>query len=182
MRSRVELAEHLLCCAYNTFSDNVVGVTADEALWTPPGGYRSVLGIIKHTAAWSHVYRSFAFDPEPRGWTQVDWPRGLRDTIERTPEYLGEVIGWFHRSHELWMRSLGGVTEEEIDLPHPLHWGQQAPLYDIVVMIANHHAYHAGEINQILAIQRGEAWEEGEEVEENHISTVGHRVRPAWLG
>ena len=24
-------------------------------------------------------------------------------------------------------------------------------------------------------------WEYGEEVEENHIATVGHRVRPAWM-
>jgi hypothetical protein len=27
----------------------------------------------------------------------------------------------------------------------------------------------------------GEAWEYGEEVEENHISTLGHRVRPPWI-
>jgi hypothetical protein len=33
----------------------------------------------------------------------------------------------------------------------------------------------------ILAIHRQEAWEHGEEVEENHISTAGHGVRPAWM-
>ena len=33
----------------------------------------------------------------------------------------------------------------------------------------------------ILAIRRGEAWEFGEEVEENHIATAGHGVRPAWM-
>jgi hypothetical protein len=27
----------------------------------------------------------------------------------------------------------------------------------------------------------GEAWEYGEEVEENHISTLGHRVRRPWI-
>lgn len=41
--------------------------------------------------------------------------------------------------------------------------------------------YHAGELNQVLSICRGEAWEEGEEVEENNVSTVGHRVQPPWL-
>jgi hypothetical protein len=50
-----------------------------------------------------------------------------------------------------------------------------------VTIVAHHHVYHAGEINQLLAIVRGEAWEEGEEVEENHISTLGHRVTPPWL-
>ena len=49
-------------------------------------------------------------------------------------------------------------------------------------MVAGYHVYHAGEINQLLAIRRGEAWEEGEEVEEKHIATVGHRVRPPSLG
>jgi len=41
--------------------------------------------------------------------------------------------------------------------------------------------YHAGEINTIPAVHRGEAWEYTEEVEKNHISTVGHRVRPPWM-
>jgi hypothetical protein len=58
------------------------------------------------------------------------------------------------------------------------HWGKTAPFREIVAMVAEHWSYHAGEINEILAIRRGEAWEDGEEVEENHISTVGHRVRP----
>ena len=57
-----------------------------------------------------------------------------------------------------------------------MYWGEEAPLFDIVSMIARHHVYHAGELNQVLSIFRGEAWEEGEEVEENNISTVGHRV------
>jgi hypothetical protein len=50
----------------------------------------------------------------------------------------------------------------------------------VIAIITNHHSYHAGEMNQILSIKRGKAWEEGEEVEENHISTVGHRVKPPW--
>jgi hypothetical protein len=46
------------------------------------GGYRSILGILKHTAGWSHVYHSYAFDATPRHSNAVDWPRGLRDTVE----------------------------------------------------------------------------------------------------
>jgi len=33
----------------------------------------------------------------------------------------------------------------------------------------------------ILAIRRGEAWEYSEKVEENHISSAGHGVRPGWM-
>lgn len=181
MRSRTELTQHLLDVAYRTFIDNLAGLTLEEALATPVGGYRSVLGTIKHAAGWSHVYRSFAFDRTPKGWSRIEWPRGLRDTVDTSRDYLDEIIAWFQLSHELWTQSLGSVDDADLDEPRPLHWGQSAPLYDIIVMIASHHIYHAGEINQLLAIYRGEAWEEGEEVEENHISTVGHRVRPPWL-
>jgi hypothetical protein len=70
---------------------------------------------------------------------------------------------------------------DDLDAPRPVHWGGTAPLSEIVAIVAAHWAYHAGEINAILAIRRGQAWEYGEEVEENHITTAGHRVRPAWM-
>ena len=39
--------------------------------------------------------------------------------------------------------------------------------------------HHHG-TSQKISVAWEEAWEYGEEVEENHISTVGHRVRPPW--
>ena len=60
------------------------------------------------------------------------------------------------------------------------YWSQPKPLQVTIVIMIQHDLYHAGEINQLLAIRRGEAWEEGEEVEENHIATEGHRVTPPW--
>ena len=55
--------------------------------------------------------------------------------------------------------------------------GDVWPLRQIVAYTATHWAYHAGEINVILANRRREAWEYGEHVEENHILTIGHSVR-----
>lgn len=51
---------------------HVDGISLEAALFVPTGGYRSVLGTLKHAAAWSHVYRSYAFDPEPRHWHEID--------------------------------------------------------------------------------------------------------------
>ena len=89
-----------------------------------------------------------------------------------------EILAWFERSYERWVASLDVA---DLDAPTELHWDARAPLRDVVVIVASHWTYHAGEINALLAIRRGEAWEETEEVEENHISTVGHRVHPAWM-
>lgn len=157
---------------------NLQGVGIAEALQAA-GGFRSILGIAKHVAAWSAVYHSYAFEPNPRHWQQTAWPRGLRDTIEPTQDYLDEIIAWLEASHRRWVASVAAAPD--LDAPAPVHWGSTAPLADIVAMVAAHWTYHAGEINAILAIIRGEAWEFTEEVEENHISTAGHRMRPAWM-
>jgi hypothetical protein len=166
--------------AYQIMWGHLDDLTFEEALFVPTGGYRSVLGTLKHAAGWSHVYRSYAFDPTPRHWHEIDWPRGLRDTVAKTRPYLDDVIAWFKLAHEQWAESLSRVSDVRLDEPLPVHWGETAPLFDIVVIIAGHHIYHAGELNQVLSICRGEAWEEGEEVEENNVSTLGHRVVPPW--
>ncbi len=181
MHTKQDGALYLLDHAYQTLKDNLRGLTLDEALTVPQGGYRSILGTLKHAAGWSHVYRSYAFDPQPRHWRQLAWPYGLRDTIVTSEPYLQSVIAWLDEAHRQWLADLGRVEEDRWNEPRPLHWRQQAPLDEIVVMVAGHHLYHAGELNQVLSIWRGEAWEEGEEVEENNVSTVGHRVRPPWL-
>jgi len=181
MRSRLDLAVHSLEAAADVLLKNVERVSVEESLFLPAGGYRSILGTLKHAAGWSHVYRSYAFDPLPRHWREIDWPRSLRDTIIPDEIYFKELIQWFISAHQLWLADLGKTKSAQIDELRLCHWGERIPLFDIVNIIAGHHLYHAGEINQLLSICRGEAWEEGEEVEENHISTLGHRVRPPWL-
>jgi uncharacterized damage-inducible protein DinB len=178
MGSEGALARAMLEEAHRTLSTNIEGISLEEAL-EAAGGYRSILGILKHVAGWNAVYYSYAFDPEPRHWKQTDWPRGLRDRIEPTEAYLLELVDWFEAVSGRWLERLSAV--EDLGAHRPVHWGDTAPLGDIVAIVAAHWLYHAGEINAILAIRRGEAWEHLEEVEENHILTVGHRVRPPWM-
>jgi uncharacterized damage-inducible protein DinB len=180
MKSRLDMARFLLDSAYRSLQDNLRNLTLEEALFVPAGGYRSILGTLKHIAGWSHVYRSFAFDQAPQHWDDLDWPHGLRDTILKSEAYLRDVIQWIAESQAQWQTCLGQLEAGQIEELRPAHWGEKLPLFEILVLIAMHHEYHAGEINQLLSIYRGEAWEEGEEVEENHVSTVGHRVIPPW--
>lgn len=164
--------------AHETFVGNVRGVSLEDAL-DAAGGYRSILGIMKHVAGWAAVYHSYAFDPEPNHWDEINWPRGLRETIDPSKEYVDEILAWLERSYARWLESV--AEPADLDEPRPVAWGTTAPLREIVAMVAGHLSYHAGEINEILAIRRGEAWELGEQVEENHIPTAGHGVRPAWM-
>ena len=182
MDSRIALARGWLAAAFQTLHDNLYGLSLSEALFVPQGGYRSVLGTLKHTAAWAHVYRSYAFDEHPTNWLDVAWPHDLRDTILPSQAYLDKVLAWTDLSHELWQRDLQAVSDADLDQPRPLHWGERRPLADIVRMVTMHYVYHAGEINQLLSIARQEGWENGEEVEENLAPSEGHRVVPPWKG
>ena len=69
----------------------------------PMGGCRSVLGTLKHAAGWSHVYRSYAFDREPRHGDEIDWPHGLRDTVIKSQPCVRDLTAWFESSHEQWI-------------------------------------------------------------------------------
>ena len=177
MGAEHRLAGTVLDEARRTFLDELRDLSLDEAL-DAAGGYRSILGVMKHVAGWAEVYRSFAFDAEPRHWSDIDWPGGLRDRIDPTIEYVDEIRSWFERSAGAWLEAIDAGVD--LDQERAVHWGGTAPLHEIVSTVAAHWTYHAGEINEILALRRGEAWEETEEVEENHIDTTGHRVRPPW--
>jgi hypothetical protein len=180
VNANADSARALLAASWDMLHRNVEVVTLDEAL-APAGRHRSVLGITKHVAAWTHVYYSYAFDAHPTHWERTTWPRGLRDTIDPSQGYLDEARTWLDSGAAAWSDALREIDDDAIDEPRPCHWGATAPLFDIVVMVATHWTYHAGEINALLSIVRGEAWEYGEEVEENHISTAGHRIRPGWM-
>jgi DinB family protein len=176
----VEFALQLLNRAQSSFADNVKSLTLDEALCSA-GGYRSILGVLKHMGGWVHVYWSYAFDDDAKHWARTTWPRGLRDTIDPTADYLAEVVSWIEAGLQRWQERVGGLDDADLDQPHRLHWGETAPLGRIVIGVAHHVVYHTGELNMLLSIVRGEAWEYSEEVEENHISTYGHGVRALWM-
>jgi uncharacterized damage-inducible protein DinB len=178
MGAEHRVARAMLDEARQVFVDNVRGLSLEEAL-DAGGGYRSVLGLVKHTAGWNAAYLSFAFDEEPLTWDQVAWPRGLRDTIEPTQDYLDEITAWFERTADGWFTAV--QEPADLDTARPMPGERTAPLREIVAMMAGHWTYHAGEINMILATRRGEAWEYGEEVEENHIDTRGHGIRRPWM-
>src|SRR5256885_17122724 len=105
MRTRAQLAVQLLQTAHYTLTGNVARLPLDEAL-PAAAGHRSILGILKPIAGWSHVYYSYAFEPEPRRWAKTAWPRGLRDTIEPSQSYVNEISAWFEESFERWRSSL----------------------------------------------------------------------------
>lgn len=47
-------------------------------------------------------------------------------------EYLSAVFEWFREAHRQWMDDLGSLENDQLEDLRPLHWGEDAPLVDIV--------------------------------------------------
>src|SRR5688572_20750298 len=62
-----EFARGLIVVAHGMLHQHLRKLTLDEALFSG-AGYRSILGVLKHTGGWAHVYRSYAFDERPKHW------------------------------------------------------------------------------------------------------------------
>ena len=180
MASDIDFARTVLADARRMLTANTKGLTLNDAQFAG-GAYRSILGLAKHIGGWGHVYHSYAFDAHPRHWPQTSWPRGLRDTVELTQDYLEEVLRWADDALAAWDETLAELGPGSLDEPRPTHWGGTLPLSIIVTIVAHHYVFHTGELNMLLSIKRGEAWEYSEEVEENHISTYGHGVPAPWM-
>jgi hypothetical protein len=56
--AKLKLLIENLQLGYDQMLTHFKVITLEEALFVPQGGYRSILGTLKHAAGWSHVYHS----------------------------------------------------------------------------------------------------------------------------
>lgn len=180
MSSDLDYARGMVLAARQMFEGQVKALPLEDALFAA-GGWRSGLGVLKHVGAWLHVYHSFAFEPEPKHWRETDWPRGVIDEVDLSPEYLKEVVAWIGEGFSEWGEALASLDGDVLDQPRRAHFGGSLPLGTLVGITMFHVVYHMGELNMLLSIKREEAWEWTEEVEENHIGTFGHGHRANWM-
>lgn len=180
MGTDVSFGRGMVVAARQMFEGQVKSVSLDEALFAA-GGWRSGLGVLKHIGGWLHVYHSYAFEPDPKHWAQTSWPRGLREEIDPSPEYFAEVVDWIRQGFDAWDSALAPIEAGTLDEARPAHFGGKLPLSMLLGIQMFHVNFHLGEFNMLLSIKRDEAWEWGEEVEENHIDTFGHGLRGNWM-
>ena len=94
---------------------------------------------------------------------------------------MDEVVAWAAEGAARWVRAIEACPDGELHRQARLHFGGTRPLARVALLVAEHVTLHTGEINMLLSIARGEAWEYTEEVEENHIPTFDHAVQPGGM-
>ena len=122
------------------------GVSAKEAAWQPGPGRHSIWELVLHTAYWTYVARrrltgaaAGRFDRTGSNFFPV--PRPASDGAWRTDCAL---LGAEHAR----LRALVASP----DWPRPTSRGEKYR-FDLVLGVASHHIYHAGQIRLLRRLQ-----------------------------
>lgn len=135
---------------WHSLLTNLRSVTAEEWEWVPPGGQRSIRDLVQHVGASKFVYHDHAFGG---GTLPLEDPlvmgAGVLDTIPT-------AIQWLREGQARLRESLALLDDEELLRPRRTHWGEWRETRWIAMVMLQHDLYHAGEINHIRALCRGD--------------------------
>ena len=116
--------------------------------WPPPNpppvttlGWRLV-----HLAAWTEIYRSFAFEDGTESLLTMEVPGTAED-----------AVAWLAAAQDRFASAIADLGSRVFDEPRPAHWGEQVRLSRLVGVIAFEHAHHGAEISLLRDLHRGTA-------------------------
>jgi len=162
MKTRVNFLRELLIQAYegsrwHSFRSAVRDMTPEEALWTPPTGYKgfrwadgSILKIIFHLGADKMVQIATAFGEGALDWTAME---------HRFKAMGGDLSAALHiaqEGHETVLDALAPLSDDDLSIERPYWGGGRMPTGDLFLMLAEHDFYHAGQIRYIRGLYAAE--------------------------
>jgi uncharacterized damage-inducible protein DinB len=154
-RSAVEQLLYLLDAAFDgedwhSLLGNLGAVAAEEWTWTPPGGRRSIRDIVQHVGGCKLMYANHAFGDATFGW---------EDPLVAGGEALADpasAVAWLREAQARLRQSVAGFDDAELDRPRMTNWGEPKETRWIVATMIQHDLYHAGEINNLRSLYRGD--------------------------
>lgn len=128
---------------------NVQNVEPEQWTQAPPGGERTIRELAIHIGACFLMYENHAFGDGSRDWSE-------RDIDGVGPGETSEDTGaWLHRAHAALRKSIARLTDNQLDEPRKLPWGDDVETRRIIELMIQHTIYHTGEINHIRALLQG---------------------------
>jgi len=120
----------------------------DEAWHTLPEGLsRSIESIAIHVGACKVMYDDYALG----GGTLRFDTREVEPWRDGESE-MGEVIPWIESVHLRLVDHVAVLSDDDLDVPRLMNWGELRPTRWIVATMITHDAYHAGEINHLRSL------------------------------
>jgi uncharacterized damage-inducible protein DinB len=139
---------------WHSLLGNLRAIAPEEWLWKPTGGDRSLRDLVAHVGGCTFMYDNHAF-----GDASLDWDHPLV-TGERAVADTTTALAWLREAHASLRHSLATLTDADLDRPRMTNWGEPKPTRWIVMIMIQHDLYHAGEINHLRSLYRGDdRWE-----------------------
>jgi len=122
------------------------GISAAQAIWAPARGRKSIWQLALHIAYWKYaVRRRLEGGTAPRfPRTPANWPRVPERADARS---WAEDVALLKREHELLVQTISQIpsTRYRVALPG----GKQWTVGELIVGIAQHDAYHTGQMQML---------------------------------
>jgi hypothetical protein len=99
-----------------------------------------------HLAAWTDIYRSFAFEDGTESLLQMD-----------VPGTATVAVAWLELAQDRFVDALARRIPRAFDELRPAHWGELMPLSSLVGIIELEHIHHGAEISLLRDLHRGSA-------------------------
>ena len=119
-----------------------------EDAWPPPDPLpmTTIAWRVVHLAAWTDVYRGFAFEG-----ARPD----LNDAI--VPGTVSEGVAWLFRAQDQFLAAVDALTDDEVFESRPAHWGEAVPVVRLVSALLTEHVHHLAEVGTLRDLRRGHA-------------------------
>ena len=119
-----------------------------EDAWPPPEPLptTTIAWRVVHLAAWTDIYREFAFGRSQPDLNDVD-----------VPGDLGAGLTWLYRAQTDFIDAVDELSDESLFEPRPAHWGESVPVVRLVTAMLTEHVHHIAEIGVLRDLRRGHA-------------------------
>ncbi len=119
-----------------------------EDAWPPPDPLptTTIAWRVIHLAAWTDIYRQFAF---------CDMRPDLNDVT--VPGDLRAGMAWLFGAQDEFLATVAGLSDESVFEARPAHWGASVPVVQLVTTMLIEHVHHFAEIGVLRDLRRGHA-------------------------
>lgn len=130
---------------------SIRGLKYPQAVWRPAAGRHSIWENILHAAYWKSIAARRLREP-PEGHFPRRGSNWFERTAANTPAELKEDIALLKETHEELLAVVSEFDPKRLDRRRA---GGESTFRDLIVGIAAHDVYHAGQIQLLKGLQKG---------------------------
>lgn len=139
---------------WHSLLSNLKDLELADWLWVPAGGARPIAEMVSHLAACKNMYRDHAFGGATMKWSDPAADQKMLTTA--TPEAVALLLAFLHDAQSQLRGAVDALGDDaELFRERRTNRGGSAETRWIIKALIEHDLYHAGEINRLRSLRRG---------------------------